>query len=82
MVYSALSIALLLASFDVAQSSEREKSSWIDWTMIDILPPRVEFCLVGSQHAGAGRRKFTHFLQNGMASYTYKDVILWPECLA
>ena len=44
--------------------------------MIDILPPRVEFCLVGSQHAGAGRRKFTHFLQNGMASYTYKDVIL------
>ena len=33
MVYSARSITLLLASFDVALTSEREKLSWIDWTI-------------------------------------------------
>ena len=31
MAHSALSIALLLASFDVVLPSEREKPSWIDW---------------------------------------------------
>ena len=37
MVHSARSIELLLASFDVALPSEREKQSWIDWT-IEISP--------------------------------------------
>ena len=37
MVHSACRIALLLASFDVALPSEREKPSWIDWT-IEISP--------------------------------------------
>ena len=33
MVYSACSIALLLASFHIALPSEREKQDWIDWTI-------------------------------------------------
>ena len=37
MVHSARSIALLLASFDVALPSESKKPSWIDWT-IEICP--------------------------------------------
>ena len=34
MVHSAHSIALLLASFDVALPSECEKQSWINWTIV------------------------------------------------
>ena len=39
MVHSARSIALLLASFDVALPSESKKPSWIDWT-IEISPSK------------------------------------------
>ena len=44
MVHSASSIALLLASFDVALPSEREKSSWIDWT-IEVSPSTLSVLL-------------------------------------
>ena len=51
MVHSASRIAPLLASFDVALPSEREKPSWTDW-IIEISrnfpPPHVEFFSVGS----------------------------------
>ena len=42
--YSARSIAFLLASFDVALPSEREKSSWIDWT-IEVSPSTLSVLL-------------------------------------
>ena len=60
MVHCARRIALLLASFDVALPSEREKPSWIDWK-ISIFsrggnpPPRVEVCLVGPGPPRASR---------------------------
>ena len=42
---------VLLASFDVALPSEREKPSWITWT-IEISPPHVQLVELGSPHAG------------------------------
>ena len=38
-------IALLLASFDVALPSEREKPSWIDWTIE--ISPSTRWVLLG-----------------------------------
>ena len=51
MIHSVRSIALLLASFDIALPIEREKPSWITRT-IRIPPPRVEFCSVSSMLSG------------------------------
>ena len=46
MVHSALIIGLLLASFNVALHSEREKPSWIDWTIEISLSPSTRWVLL------------------------------------
>ena len=58
MVHSARSIALLLASFDVALPSEREKPSWIDWT-IEIFPS-MRWVLLGRFPARRSRFRASH----------------------
>ena len=58
MIYSAHSIALLLASFDVAPPSERENPSWIDW-MIEI-SPSIRLVLLGWFLARMSRFRVSH----------------------
>ena len=58
MVHSARRIALLLASFDVALPSEREKPSWIDWT-IEIFPS-MRWVLLGRFPARSSRFRASH----------------------
>ena len=68
-VRSACSITLLLAWFDVALPSEREKQSWIKWTIKIISPfkrwallcwfPARRSCFQASQHAYCARRSWT-----------------------
>ena len=58
MVHSARSIALLLASFDVALPSERKKSSWIDWTIE--VSPCTRWFLLGRFPARRSRFRVSH----------------------
>ena len=58
MVHSARRIALLLASFDVALPSEREKPSWIDWTIE--ISPCTRWFLLGWFPARRSRFRVSH----------------------
>ena len=58
MVHSVTSIALLLASFDIAPPSDREKPSWIDWTIE--ISPFARWVLLGWFPARRSRFRVSH----------------------